>query len=148
MRTTAVLSYNMSTSDSNDPFGIVPVGRLLEFIGDVETEITILHDGDESLALGYNGVKFYEEVYVGDQIDFKASLVKAGNTSREILMQGYKVASTADRAGKNGGHPEEMVWFDEPRLVMDGTVILIVTKDRQRGAQPDGTVNNPWRELK
>lgn len=148
MRTTAVLSYNMCTTDSNDPFGIVPVGRLLEFIGDVETEIVILHDGDESLALGYNDVKVYEEVYVGDQIDFKASLIKAGNTSREILMEVFKVATTAERAGKVGAHPQEMVWFDTPKLVMDGKVILIVGKDRQRGTQPDGVVNNPWRELK
>ena len=147
MRTTAVLHYNMSTADSNDPFGIVPVGRLLEFIGDVETEIVILHDGDESLALGYNGVKVYEEVYVGDQIDFKASLLKAGNTSREILMEVWKVSTTAARAGKAGAHPEEMVYYDRPRLVMDGRVILIVAKDRQRGAQPDGIVGNPWRGL-
>ncbi|MDR1360137.1 MAG: beta-alanyl-CoA:ammonia lyase [Deltaproteobacteria bacterium] len=147
MRTTAVLHYNMSTADSNDPFGVVPVGRLLEFIGDVETEIVILHDGDESLALGYNDVKVYEEVYVGDQLDFKASLLKAGNTSREILMEVWKVASTAARAGKTGAHPEEMVHFDPPKLVMNGKVILIVGKERQRGAQPDGVVSNPWREI-
>ena len=148
MRQSAVLSYNMSTSDSNDPFGIVPMGRLLEFIGDVETEVVILNDGDESLALGYDGVKVYEEVYVGDQIDFKATMGKIGNSSREIFMEVTKVATTAARAGKAGAHPEEMVWFDTPKLVMDGKVILIVTKDRQRGVQPDGIVNNPWRELK
>ena len=65
MRKVSYLSYNMTTADANNPDGIVPVGRQFDFIGDVETEEMILVDGDESLCLGYEDVKIYQDVYVG-----------------------------------------------------------------------------------
>ena len=63
MRKVSYLSYNMTTADANNPDGIVPVGRQFDFIGDVETEEMILVDGDESLCLGYEDVKIYQDVY-------------------------------------------------------------------------------------
>ena len=87
MRTEAFLSYKMTTADANNPEGVIPVGRQFDFIGDVETELMILNDGDESLCLGYNDVKFMEDAYVGDQLDFKATMVKVGNTSRTRLLK-------------------------------------------------------------
>ena len=62
MRKVSYLSYNMTTADANNPDGIVPVGRQFDFIGDVETEEMILVDGDESLCLGYEDVKIYQDV--------------------------------------------------------------------------------------
>ena len=64
MRKVSYLSYKMTTSDANSPDGIVPIGRQFDFIGDVETEQMILNDGDESLCLGYDNVRFFKEVYV------------------------------------------------------------------------------------
>ena len=61
MRKVSYLSYNMTTADANNPDGIVPVGRQFDFIGDVETEEMILVDGDESLCLGYEDVKIYQD---------------------------------------------------------------------------------------
>ena len=97
MRKTAFLSYNMTTADANDASGIVPIGRQFDFIGDVETELMILNDGDESLCLGYDNVKFFEDVYVGDMLNFTASLEKVGNTSRQCHIQVYKLATPAKR---------------------------------------------------
>ena len=77
MRKVSFLSYKMTTADANSPDGIVPIGRQFDFIGDVETEQMILNDGDESLCLGYDNVRFFEEVYVGDQLDFKATLTRS-----------------------------------------------------------------------
>ena len=74
MRKVSYLSYNMTTADANSPDGIVPVGRQFDFIGDVETEEMILVDGDESLCLGYTGVECYEDVYVGDMMEYKAKM--------------------------------------------------------------------------
>ena len=56
-RRKAVLSYKMTTADANDPEGRIPFGRQFDFIGDVETELMILNDGDESLCLGYTDGK-------------------------------------------------------------------------------------------
>ena len=147
MRQTAFLSYNMTTADANNPRGVVPVGRQFDFIGDVETELMILNDGDESLCLGYDDVDFFEEVFIGDHLDYRATMLKVGNTSRQCRIQTFKVATLATRAGVPNAKEGDMVYFDEPKLVAEGLVTLVVKKDRQRGVQPDGTVKDPWRKL-
>lgn len=147
MRTEAFLSYKMTTADANNPEGVIPVGRQFDFIGDVETELMILNDGDESLCLGYNNVKFMEDAYVGDQLDFKATMVKVGNTSRTCLIQTFKVATPAKRLGIEGAKDGDMYYFDEPKLITEGNVILVVKKELQRGAQPDGIVKDPWKAI-
>ena len=83
MRTVSYLSYNMTQADGADADGIIPVGRQFDFIGDVETEQMILVDGDESLCLGYSDIICHHDVYAGDMMEFKATLTKVGNTSRE-----------------------------------------------------------------
>ena len=114
MRKVSYLSYNMTTADANNPDGIVPVGRQFDFIGDVETEEMILVDGDESLCLGYEDVKIYQDVYVGDMMEYKATLTHIGNTSRDCRIEVFKLATPAYRAGKEDYKPGDMVWFDEP----------------------------------
>lgn len=147
VRKTAFLSYNMTTADAGSPDGVVPFGRQFDFIGDVETELMILNDGDESLCLGYSDVDLYEDVYVGDMMDFTAEMVKVGNTSRTCHIACYKVATPASRMGVADAAPGQMHWFDEPKLVSEGTVVLVVKKELQRGNQPDGAVKDPWREI-
>ena len=56
VRKVAKLNYNMTTADSNSVDGVIPFGRQFDFIGDVETELMILNDGDESLCIGYTDV--------------------------------------------------------------------------------------------
>ncbi|KYH29128.1 MULTISPECIES: hypothetical protein [Clostridium] len=147
MRRVSFLSYNMTTADAGNPDGLVPIGRQFDFIGDAETEQMILNDGDESLCLGYHDVKCYKDIYVGDMVDFKATLIHAGNTSRDCKIEVYKVATPAFREGKTDCKPGDMIWFDEPVLCTEGYVRLVVKKHLQRGAQPDGTVKDPWRAL-
>ena len=98
-------------------------------------------------SIGYEDVNFYEEVYVGDQLEFHATLESVGNTSRRISAQTYKLATPATRLGVAGAKEGDMVWFDKPLLVSQGIVTLIVAKDRQRGYQPDGIVKDPWRAM-
>ena len=141
-RRKAMLSYKMTTADANDPEGRVPFGRQFDFIGDVETELMILNDGDESLCLGYTDVELFEDAYVGDQLDFTAEMIKIGNTSRTCRIATYKVATLASRMGIEDAKPGE-----EPKLISEGTVVLVVKKELQRGEQPDGAVIDPWREI-
>ena len=108
MRKVSYLSYNMTTADANNPDGIVPVGRQFDFIGDVETEEMILVDGDESLCLGYEDVKIYQDVYVGDMMEYKATLTHIGNTSRDCRIEVFKLATPAYRAGKEDYKPGDM----------------------------------------
>ncbi|MCY6483828.1 beta-alanyl-CoA:ammonia lyase [Clostridium aestuarii] len=144
MRKVSFLSYNMTTADANNPDGLVPIGRQFDFIGDVETEEMILVDGDESLCLGYHDVKCYKDIYVGDMVDFKATLTKVGNTSRDCKIEVFKLATPAFREGKTDCKQGDMVWFNEPVLCTEGNVRLVVKKHLQRGEQPDGLVIDPW----
>lgn len=147
MRTVSYLSYNLSVADATTDDGVIPIGRQMDFIGDVETEQMILNDGDESLCLGYKNVKSLEPLYAGDMIDVKATLLNAGKSSRDCLIQTYKVATPAERMGIKDAKPGDMYWFDEPKLVTEGNVRLVVRPHLQRGRQPDGIVKDPWREI-
>lgn len=144
MRKVSFLSYNMTQADGANPDGLIPVGRQFDFIGDVETEEMILCDGDESLCLGYTDVVCHHDVYVGDMMDYKATLTHVGNTSRDCRIEVFKLATPAWRAGKTDCKPGDMVWFDEPVLCTEGNVRLVVKKHLQRGEQPDGAVKDPW----
>jgi 3-aminobutyryl-CoA ammonia-lyase len=137
----------MTTAEAANPSGVVPVGRLFDFLGDAETEILILYDGDESLCISYEDVEIYEEVYVGDHLEFHAELESVGNSSRRVRARIYKLATPAARLNTAGAKEGDMVWFDEPKLVFQSVGTFIVAKERQRGAQPEGVVQNPWRTL-
>ena len=147
VRKVAKLNYNMTTADSNSVDGVIPFGRQFDFIGDVETELMILNDGDESLCLGYTDVELYEDAYAGDQLNFRAEMLKVGNTSRTCRISTYKVATPAYRMGIKDAKPGDMHYFDPPKLITEGTVVLVVKKELQRGNQPSGEVINPWREI-
>ncbi|MBR8701969.1 3-aminobutyryl-CoA ammonia lyase [Fusobacterium sp. DD29] len=146
-RKVSYLSYNMTTADASDPSGRISVGRQFDFIGDVETEQMILNDGDESLCLGYHDVKIYKEVFVGDMMEYKATMTHVGNTSRDCKIEVFKLATPAFREGKKDAKDGDMIWFDEPVLCTEGNVRLVVKKHLQRGEQPDGLVKDPWRAL-
>lgn len=147
MRKVSYLSYNMTTADAANPDGLISIGRQFDFIGDVETEEMILCDGDESLCLGYHDVKCHKDVYVGDMVDYKATLINVGNSSRDCKIEVFKLATPAFREGKTDCKEGDMIWFDEPVLCTEGYVRLVVKKHLQRGEQPEGLVTDPWFDL-
>lgn len=147
MRNTAILSKKITTEDFANSQDIISITRQFDYWGDAETEVMILCFGDESLCLGYNNAKFYEDIYIGDQIDFKATLIKSGNTSRTIKLETYKIATMAKRLEKENSSAIEMVYFDKPKLIAEASSVLVVRKEQHRGVQPDGIVQDPWREL-
>lgn len=147
MRDTSVISYKMTTADAANHEGIIPVGRQFDFWGDAETEVMILNDGDESLCLGYDNVKFYEDIFVGDQIDFKATMVKIGNTSRSVKLETFKIATPLNRIKPDSAKESDMHYYEEPKLISEADVVLVVRKEVQRGVQPAGTIKEPWGDL-
>ena len=144
MRTVSILDLNLSTADASTPDGIVHFGRFFDIGGDAETEAVIMNDGDESLSLNYNNIELLEPMYVGDMMQFRSYITHVGNTSRDFVIEAYKVATPASRAGVENARPGDMVWFDEPRLVAKETCRAVVKKEAQRGRQPDGVVEDPW----
>lgn len=146
-RKVSTLSYKMTPADASDPWGRIPFGRQFDFYGDVETELMILNDGDESLCLGYTDLVLFEDAYVGDQLLFTAEMLHVGSTSRKCRVTTHKVATLASRMGIKDAPEGAMHYFKEPKLISEGTVVLVVPKEHQRCAQPDGLVQDPWRKL-
>lgn len=147
MRTESVMGATLNTLDAFNQDGVVHWGRIIELAGDALTETCIMNDGDEALGLGFRDVKFLEDAYVGDMLEYRSRMTKIGNTSRETRTDVYKLATPASRAGKAGAKPGEMVWFEQPRLICTYTVVLVVKKEQQRGIQPDGIPKDPWAEI-
>ena len=147
MRTVSILDLNLGTADNANPEGIVHFGRFFDIGGDAETEAVIMNDGDESLSLNYNNIELLEPMYVGDMMQFRSYITNVGNTSRDFVIEGYKVATPAFRAGVKDAKPGDMVWFDEPKVVAKETCRAVVRKECQRGRQPDGIVEDPWFDI-
>lgn len=147
VRKVTFLSYNMTTKDANSPDGRIPLGRQFDFIGDAETELMILNDGDESLCLGYENVEVLEDAFVGDMLEFRATMTNVGNSSRDCKIEVYKLAESLKRTADDQYKIGDMKWFDEPVLCTSGNVRLVVKKHLQRGEQPSGEVIDPWRAL-
>lgn len=125
-RISALLQYD--NSSDNNIEGIISVGRQFDFWGDAKTELMILNDGDESLCLGYKSVKFFDSMYVGDQMNFKATIIEVGNSSRTCKVQSFRVAISAKRIGVKGAKDNDLFYCDEPQLIGEGTVTLVVKK--------------------
>ncbi len=127
-----VLRVRMSAAEAHYAGELVNGSHILDFFGDVGTELCIRMDGDESLFLGYSEVLFTAPVYAGDFMEYIGWIEKAGNTSRTCKFEAYKYISLA-RDPKLAISAANVL----PEKVLCGTATgtLVVKKEFQRGAQ-------------
>lgn len=127
-----VLRVRMSAGDAHYAGDLVNGSRILDFWGDVGTEIAIRLHGDESLFLGYEEVKFTAPVYAGDFMEYVGWIEKAGNSSFTCKFEAYKYIGLVR-------NPELALSaadvFEEPVLCGTATGTLVVRKPLQRGPQ-------------
>src|SRR6056297_999955 len=90
-----VLRERMSSHDAHYAGDLVDGARMLELFGDAATELLIRHDGDEGLFAAYDSVEFLAPIFAGDYIEAKGWIEKAGNTSRKMKFEAYKVIENA-----------------------------------------------------
>ena len=69
--------------------------RILNIFGDLATELTIIHDGDESLLRAYDKIGFLAPVYSGDFVE-DIGKITVGETSRRITFEAYNVITLAN----------------------------------------------------
>lgn len=129
-----VLRVRMGAGDAHYAGELVNGSRILDFWGDVGTELMIRNDGDESLFIGYEDVQFTAPVYSGDYIEYSGWIEKRGGTSRTCKFEAYKVIELAkdDKLALSAANV-----LKEPVLVGKATGTLIVKKDLQRGPQDE-----------
>lgn len=81
----------LSSHDAHYGGNLVDGAKVLEFFGDVATELLIIQDGDEGLFRAYEKIDFLAPLYAGDFIEITAKLTHVGTTSRKMHFQCFKV---------------------------------------------------------
>lgn len=131
---------------------LVNGSRMLDFFGDVVTELMVRKDGDLCLFLGYDEVRFTAPVHVGDFMEYYGWIEEMGNTSYKCKFEAYKVITMPDdyKVASNfldgvKGEPDLKKLAQSAALVCDPPVLcgyatgtVVIPKELQRGAQdPD-----------
>ena len=128
---------------------LVNGSRILDFFGDVVTELMVRCDGDLCLFLGYDEVRFTAPVHTGDFVEYYGWIESKGNTSYKVRFEAYKVITMPDdyKVASNfldgvKGEPDlkglaqsAALVVDPPQMIGYATGTVIIPKDCQRGAQ-------------
>jgi len=117
----------MSSSDAHYGGNLVDGAKMLQFFGDIATELLIRHDGDEGLFAGYESVEFLAPVYAGDYIEAFGEIVKVGNTSRKMSFIARKIIRPLPEVSDSAAEV-----LDEPIVVCRAIGTCVVPKDKQR----------------
>jgi acyl-CoA hydrolase len=122
----------MSAADAHYAGELVNGSRILDFFGDVGTELCIRLDGDESLFRSYDSVEFLAPVYAGDFMEYHGWIENVGNSSRYCKFEAYKYITLSRRADLDISAADVL-----PEMVLVGKAsgTLIVQKKHQRGVQ-------------
>ena len=132
------LRIRISASDAHYAGNLVDGAHIMQLFGDVATELTIRHDGDEGLLRAYENVEFLEPVHGGDFLEISGKIINVGNTSRKILFEAYKIISSSNDSSQESACDV----LDIPILVAKAIGTAVVTKDKQRREMPDTESND------
>lgn len=127
-----VIRVRMSMEDAHYAGELVNGSKLLDYFGDVATELLIRLDGDEGLFRTYEHVDFLTPVYAGDFMEYHGWIEKAGNSSRRMKFEAYKVIELAHDSNLEESAANVL---NPPILVGKAEGICITPKNCQRDAQ-------------
>lgn len=130
--TKVIHRVRMNASDAHYAGDLVNGSRVLDFFGDVGTELCVRMDGDESLFRSYDSVDFLAPVYAGDFMEYHGWIEKAGSTSRRCRFEAYKYITLSRDPNLEISAANVL---PEKLLVAKAEGTLIVKKDMQRGVQ-------------
>lgn len=119
-----LLRIRVSEADAHYGGGLVAGAKIMEYMGDVATELCIKHDGDEGLFAGYDSVEFKTPVFAGDFLEVKGRIVEVGRRSRKIELEAYKVIESQYDKG-----PSKARVLDEPILVARARGTVVIPKE-------------------
>ena len=121
------LHVRISASDVHYAGDLLDGAHIMKLFGDVATELTIRHDGDEGLLRAYENVEFLEPVHGGDFLEVTGKIVQVGNTSRKIVFEAFKIISPSKIDQESACDV-----LEPPILVAKAVGTAVVTKDKQR----------------
>lgn len=127
MNERASFRLRLSQADAHYGGGLVAGGRVMEFFGDVATELCIRSDGDEGLFAGYSSVEFLLPLYAGDFIEIIGEIIRTGSTSREMRFEVLRYARPRPDVGESAAD-----LLGAPELVARAIGTCVVPKGKQR----------------
>jgi 3-aminobutyryl-CoA ammonia-lyase len=89
--THSMLRVRLGLSDAHYAGELVAGARMLELFGDLATELSILHYGNEGLLRAFAEVEFLAPVHAGDFIEARGCISAVNRTSRSCEFEAYKV---------------------------------------------------------
>ncbi len=123
------LRVRMSAGEAHYAGDLVNGSHILDFWGDVGTELAIRLFGDESLFLGYENVRFTAPVYSGDFMEYTGWIEEAGGQHLTCKFEAYKYISLPRTEGLADSAADVL---EEPVLCAEATGTLVVKKPLQR----------------
>lgn len=123
----ATLRVRISDKDVHYAGNLVSGSKMMEFFGDVATELLIRHDGDEGLFRAYDNVEFLAPVRSGDYLEIEGELTEVGNTSRKMSFEARKVIELEPQIS-----PSAARLLPQPVIVARATGTCVVPKGLQR----------------
>lgn len=121
------LRVRISHKDVHYGGHLVCGSKVLEFFGDIATELLIQHDGDEGLFRAYDSVEFLAPVKAGDYLEIEGKITQVGNTSRKMEFTATKVIQAAPEVS-----PSAADVLKTPVLVAKASGTCVVPKELQR----------------
>ena len=118
----------LSQADAHYGGGIVAGAKVMELFGDVATELCIRSDGDEGLFAGYSSVEFLAPLRAGDFVEVRGSIIRAGQTSREMTFEVARYAVARPDVSDSAADV-----LGEPEVIARATGTCVIKRDRPRG---------------
>ncbi len=123
----AMLRVRLSQADAHYGGNLVSGSKMLEFFGDVATELLIRQDGDEGLFRAYSNVEFLAPAYAGDYLEIEGEITNVGNTSRQMKFTAKKVIAPEPAIS-----PSAATVLKAPIVVARAEGTCVVPKELQR----------------
>jgi len=120
----ALIRVRVSQADAHYGGGLVAGAKIMEYFGDVATELCIRHDGDEGLFASYDRVEFKRPVYAGDFLEIHGRITQVGRRSRKVELEAYKIIRA-----RYDISPSKAEVLSEPILVAWATGTVVVPED-------------------
>lgn len=120
------IRVRISEADVHYAGGLVDGAKMMQFFGDVATELLIRSDGDEGLFRAYNMVEFLVPVHAGDYVEIYGKITEFGKSSRKMYFEAYKVIAPVE--GKAGACEV----LENPSLIAkaEGTCVVPIEKQK------------------
>jgi 3-aminobutyryl-CoA ammonia-lyase len=126
----ASLRLRIPNSEAHYGGNLVSGSKILEYFGDVATELLIRLDGDEGLFRAYDNVEFLAPVFGGDYLEIEGQITEVGNTSRKMLFEARKVIEPEPKVA-----PSAAKVLKTPTVVVRASGTCVTPKNLQRNLE-------------